>query len=275
MTVNERLSRFFDSENIEYWGVLDYAMAKEINPHIANRAGFVPKSIIMYLIPYFVSEGENLSAYATSRDYHLIISELNERLSRVVSDMFPNSQIRGYGDHSPIDERGAALSLGLGILGENGLLINEKYGSYIFIADLVTSVEPSELSAIEPKEVLHCIGCKKCLAACPTGILSGDGCDCLSSITQRKGELLDFEVELMRKFNTVWGCDECQRCCPYNENPIATPISFFHRDRVKRLTPRALSAMSDEEFSTRAFAWRKRATVERNLSYFEFAEDEK
>ena len=71
----------------------------------------------MYLIPYFVSRGENLSAYATSLDYHLIISELNEKLARVVSDAFPGSQSRGYGDHSPIDERGAALSLGLGVLG--------------------------------------------------------------------------------------------------------------------------------------------------------------
>lgn len=272
MNASERLECFFKSEGIEFWGVLDYRDAHEVSPHIAKRAGFTPKSIIMYLIPYFVSEGENLSAYATSLDYHLIIREINERLAKAVTEIFPDCQTRGYGDHSPIDERGAALSLGLGLLGENGLLINEKYGSYVFIADLVTSVEPTALSASRPMPVKRCIGCKKCIASCPTGILGKEGCDCLSSITQRKGALLDFEVDLMRKFNTVWGCDECQRHCPYNLHAAQTPVSFFYRDRTLRLSKELVSGMSDEEFSIRAFAWRGRAVVERNLSYFEGAE---
>ena len=139
MNARERLESFFKSESIEFWGVLDYRDAREVSPHIAKRAGFIPKSIIMYLIPYFVTKGENLSSYATSLDYHLVIKEINDRLAKVVSEIFQGCQTRGYGDHSPIDERGAALSLGLGLLGENGLLINEKYGSYVFIADLVTS----------------------------------------------------------------------------------------------------------------------------------------
>ena len=150
-------------------------------------------------------------------------------------------------------------------------MINEKYGSYVYVADLVCSVEPQQLFAKEPQPIKRCIGCRKCISSCPTKILAGEGSDCLSAITQRKGTLSDSEIDLMRKFNTVWGCDECQRYCPYNMDPVKTPVSFFYRDRITRLTPSVLEGLSDDAFSSRAFAWRKRATVERNLSYFDFS----
>jgi ferredoxin len=141
----------------------------------------------------------------------------------------------------------------------------EKYGTYIFIGDMVTDIDPNLLGAIEPMSIRRCEGCGACKRACPTGILRGEGCDCLSAITQRKGELCDEEKALMRKYNTLWGCDECQTSCPHNFNPPVTPIEFFHKDRIPSLTFEILDSMSDEEFNKRAFAWRKRATVERNL----------
>ena len=160
---------------------------------------------------------------------------------------------------------GAALVAGLGIVGDNGLIINEKYGSYVFIGDVVTDIPPEELGAIPPREVGHCHHCGACLRACPTGILRGEGADCLSAITQRKGELTDEEITLMRKYNTAWGCDLCQSACPYNRNPLITPIQFFHRERIAYLTRDILDAMDKSAFMRRAFAWRGRKTVERNL----------
>ena len=78
-------------------------------------------------------------------------------------------------------------------------------------------------------------------------------------------DLTDEEKDLMRKYNILWGCDECQRYCPHNLNAVKTPIEFFYKDRIPCLTEELLDSMSDEDFEKRAFAWRKRKTIERNL----------
>ena len=86
-------------------------------------------------------------------------------------------------------------------------------------------------------------------------------------MTQRKGDLTEYEIALMKKVNTVWGCDECQRYCPYNKEPRLTPIPFFYLDRIPKLTSEIVDAMSKDKFAKRAFAWRGRKTVERNLKH--------
>ena len=73
----------------------------------------------------------------------------------------------------------------------------------------------------------------------------------------------------MKKHNTVWGCDLCQTVCPYNKAPRVTPIAFFKEALIPHLTLDILESMNDGAFSERAFAWRGRKTVERNLRLFE------
>ena len=263
------LKKYFDGKNVEFFSVLPYSDCRETLPRLIERENFVPRSVILYLLPYYVGETVNISRYAASLDYHSAIREVGLGLMDVLNENYPLSHSKSYGDHSPIDEIGAALRSGLGMAGDNGLLINEKYGSYVFVGDIITDIPPEELDAISPLTVRRCEGCGACRAACPTGILRSEGCDCLSAITQKKGTLSDSEMELMRKYNTAWGCDECQRVCPHNVSPLVTPIEFFKKDNIFHLTREMLDAMSDEEFSARAFAWRKRATVERNLDVLE------
>ncbi|MBQ8690036.1 MAG: epoxyqueuosine reductase [Clostridia bacterium] len=263
--MNEIISSFFEEKKIEYFSVLDYSDCREINHGIMARENFSPKSVITFLIPYYTAPVKNLSVYAASLDYHLIIREITGELIALLSEKYPRNSFRGYGDHSPIDERHAALIAGLGILGDSGLLINEKYGTFVFIADVVTDIPPDELGAAAPREVELCTHCGACRRACPTGILRSEGDDCLSAITQRKGELADFEVEMMRKCDTVWGCDVCQLACPYNREVQKTPLEFFHLDRIECLTTDILESFSKADFALRAFAWRGRKTVARNL----------
>ena len=263
--MKNKIKKYFSSINIEYFSVLSYSDCIETSKRIMDREAFEPRSVIIYLLPYYAGKSENLSVYASSLDYHIAIKEINEGLKSILNECTPDAGIKGYGDHSPIDERHAALIGGLGIQGENGLLINEKYGSYIFVGDVVTDIPPEILGAEPPKSYQKCEGCGSCKRACPTGILRGEGSDCLSAITQRKGELTDEEKALMIKYNTLWGCDFCQSSCPHNKNPEITPVEFFHRDRIPCLTREILDSMSDEEFEKRAFAWRKRKTVERNI----------
>ena len=266
----KEIESFFEKEKIEYFSVLPYSFCRESAPEIMAREDFSPKSVIIFLVPYYTGVGVNISRYAISRDYHLAIKEISTGLIAALSSEFPEAHFRIYGDHSPIDERHAAISAGLGILGDSGLLINEKYGTYVFIADVVTDILPEALGAKSTPEALcRCISCGACKKACPTGVLSGKSSECLSFITQKKGELTEEEILLMKKYNTAWGCDECQSACPYNKNAKLTPVPFFYEKRIEKLTSEILSSMSKEEFKTRAFAWRGKKTVERNLKIFE------
>ena len=266
--MNETLFEYFNSIGIGHFAVLRYSDCREINERLRLALDFEPKSAVIFLVPYYAGETINLSRYAASLDYHIILREITEGLATHLSNMYPNAHFAGYGDHSPIDEVGAALISGLGIRGDNGLIINPEYGSYVFIGDLLTDIDPDLLGAKEPVTPLACHHCGACKRACPTGILSGAGNDCLSAITQRKGDLSDTEIALMHKYNTVWGCDMCQASCPYNKNPKLTPVTFFYQERIPELTLDILNGMTRVEFSRRAFAWRGRKTVERNLNYF-------
>lgn len=265
----EELKRFFAEEGIEYAEVLSYVTARETAPQLLSRCGLSPRSMIVFLLPYYAGETENLSRYAAARDYHIAIRALTGRLTDRLSFLFPGSQSVGFGDHSPIDERHAAIAAGLGILGDSGLLINETYGTYVFIADVLTDIPPEALGAIEPMPLRRCEGCGACRRACPTGILRGEGESCLSAVTQKKGELSEEECRLMRRCHTAWGCDLCQTSCPHNRAPVLTPLSFFREERITALTEEVLASMDKESFSSRAFAWRGRRTVERNVAVLE------
>ena len=259
------LSEYFAQMKIEYYAVRDYATLQVTAPEIAAREEFLPRSAILFVLPYYTVTPKNLSRYAASLDYHLGIRRIGEGLIARLREAFPDAHFKIYGDHSPINEVHAALTSGLGIAGDNGLLINEKYGSYIFIADLLSDLPIEVLGEPTVTPIKGCHHCGACRRACPTGILRGEGEDCLSAVTQRKGELTEEEKALMRRYNTAWGCDLCQSACPYNQNPLVTPIDFFHEEGIEELTSGLLASMNKQDFQRRAFAWRGRKVVERNL----------
>ena len=97
---------------------------------------------------------------------------------------------------------------------------------------------------------------------------------CLSSVTQKKGELTEDEITLIKKYGCAWGCDICQEVCPYTEsaiknNTIFTSIDFFKNDLTPSLHSHEIEAMSDEQFSKRAYSWRGKSVISRNLRIIE------
>ncbi len=261
----QELRKIFEKECVEYFSVIPFEICKIINQRLMGKCNFTPKSVVIFLLPYYTADPVNLSRYAVSRDYHAIFLEISSRICNAISNVLPNVKLAAFCDHSPIDERDAAACSGLGIIGKNRLLINEKYGSYVFIGEIITDIPVSIFGTFAYKDKEFCIGCGKCETACPTKALLNSENECLSAITQRKGELSNLEVELMRKVNTVWGCDLCQTVCPYNKNPVLTPIAEFYDKRIDNLTSRALDEMSDDDFLQRAYSFRKKATIKRNL----------
>jgi epoxyqueuosine reductase QueG len=117
-------------------------------------------------------------------------------------------------------------------------------------------------------EVNFCMDCGACTNACPTAVAEKNLC--LSALSQKKGKLSEEEERILLSTNTVWGCDRCQECCPYNHDAMAagtiyTPIPFFYENTLSSPTAEEIKNMSDEDFAQRAYSWRGREVILRNL----------
>ena len=272
---------FFKKNGIEYFSAIPLSSCKVIKEYLLEKGGFDKDShVIMMLIPYRSERlPVNISAYASVKDYHKFTEMLSKELELYTKEMYPDKRFKLFADHSPIDEVHAACISRLGFIGDNGLLINEKYSSFVFLAECITNAEPKEigLESTLVSSVTECLHCGACANACPCGCIKKpeDVCDfapksyCLSAVTQKKGELLPEEKELMIKHNTVWGCDICQNVCPYTKKAEYTPIEFFKNDVITELTLDVLNSLDDESFKERPFSWRGRAAVERNVKIYE------
>ena len=71
---------------MEYYAIISYSDASLINPSLIDREDFIPKSCILFLLPYYTERGENLSSYAISYDYHLAIREVSDGLTELLGD---------------------------------------------------------------------------------------------------------------------------------------------------------------------------------------------
>lgn len=219
-------------------------------------------SVLVALFPYALEEhayqGGNLSRYAAVGDYHEIVPRYLERAAARLRQAFPGEQFEAFSDNSPIPEVRAAALAGLGCIGQNGLLIHESYGSWVFIGEIVTTL-PLQFP---PHALQTCLRCGRCAQACPTGALTQVGPDrskCLSAISQKKGALTEEEAEYIRRTGCAWGCDVCQAVCPMNAGAIRQPLPEFTRT----FQP---NAAANGPLEGRAYAWRGRAVIERNLA---------
>ena len=274
-----RFSKLLYGLGIEFHACVPLSRCKITKEYLLEKNGLDSGSnVIMMLIPYKPRKAlKNVTAYAAVKDYHLYVEKISKRIEAHIKRRFPGAVCKVFADHSPIDEVHAACISGLGFIGDNGLLINEKYSSFVFLAECITDVSPRQLSLSYAKEteVKECKHCGACKLACPTGcIASRDVAPdkkvvCLSAITQKKGELTNEEIELMLKNGSVWGCDACQNACPYTKDAKASPVEFFNEDVISCLTLKKLNSMTDEEFNARPFAWRGKKTIERNVMLWE------
>ncbi len=254
------------AEGIDCAGLVPLAVCRVTRAYLLDRVGLSAAggSVLMLALPYRAAgeETANLSAYAIPPDYHHIAAALFARLIPALEAHFPGAHFAGFADHSPIDERHAAALAGLGIIGDNGLIITPRYGSYVFLAELITDL-PTDA---QPGEVGTCAHCGACRTACPVGF---DRARCLSALTQKKGELTAEETALIAAHGSVWGCDICQAACPHNRAAVCAPMPAFAADRIPRLTAAMVEAMDDDAFARRAYAWRGRAVILRNLRLME------
>lgn len=179
------------------------------------------KSVISVLFNYFTDkkqadpEAPIISKYAYGNDYHFVIKEKLKALFDFIKKKNEKVKGRTFVDSAPVLERAWAKKSGLGWIGKNGMLINKKIGSFVFIAELIIDIELEYDKPIGE----YCGTCTKCVDACPTNAIIADkqvdGGKCISYLTiELRG---DIPEEFSEKFkNRVFGCDICQDVCPHN-----------------------------------------------------------
>lgn len=231
-------------------------------------------SVLVCLFPYYTGEHKerNISRYAMVTDYHMIAGEYLKRFCEALQEVFPQNQFEPFTDNSPIREVSAAFHAGLGRRGKNGLILHPKYGSYVFIGEVVTDLVLQPDQPLNPGE---CIGCGKCQKVCPQGALRSDGSVCLercrSHITQKKGELTDWEIGQIQDGGLIWGCDICNDACPMNqEAKVLTPVPEFLESAVAVLD----AQIAERLLKTRAYNYRGKKTILRNIQLLEGANED-
>lgn len=232
-----------------YAGTMDYlkrGMEKRGDP-----GKILPevKSIICCGINYFTENpGVPISRYAQGEDYHRLIGARLVDLEKFIQAIEPTASTKSYVDTGAILERSYAARAGLGWVGKNSCLLNNGYGSYLFLGEILTS-----LSLETDQPVLdQCGSCTRCLEACPTGALPEpyvlDATRCISYLTiEKKGEFSAEEALLIG--DHLYGCDLCQEVCPYNERIQTTSEpGFYPRPGPVAPTIQKLEKISEEDF---------------------------
>ena len=247
--------------------------AANVEERLLGTSLFTPKSAIVCLFPYYVEHKDpsNLSRYTWATDYHLVINEYLKKLIEKLQIMNTDAQFSIHCDPSPLADRYMAYLAGLGFYGKNNCFISPKWGSYVVIGTILTTLE------LEPNTPLtqSCMGCNRCITACLGQCLGHDEFKfdtCKSYLTQKKGELTSEEEHIIAKTPLVFGCDVCQEVCPHNQSIPATPIPEFQRvepyidiNELETLTNKEFKA----KYGNRAFSWRGKKILMRNQNIIE------
>jgi epoxyqueuosine reductase len=193
----------------------------------------------------------HIARYARGRDYHLFLRRKVRKLRRRLLALAPGARVHPSVDTSPVMEKAWAERAGIGWVGKNGTLLTEEFGSYVLLGALVTDLRLTP-DAPHPE---RCGSCSRCLPACPTGALLGDGKldsrRCIAYWTIETREAIPVEL---REACADWtfGCDICQEVCPWNREAVTTQRSDFDPHPLTALRCSELARLSPERHATLA-----------------------
>jgi epoxyqueuosine reductase len=183
------------------------------------------------------------------QDYHgAVLNRLTLVETKLRAAGGSELQTRCYVDTGPIVERVYAKYAGIGWIGKNTCIINQKMGSWVFLGVILTSLElEPDLPAPD-----RCGTCTRCIDACPTDALVApyqlDSNRCISYLTIEKRGAIAEEMRAGMG-QQVFGCDICQDVCPWNRKSPATGAGEFQaRDGLVNPALEWLAGMTDEEF---------------------------
>ncbi|MGG4172877.1 tRNA epoxyqueuosine(34) reductase QueG [Bacillus safensis] len=200
-------------------------------------------------------------------DYHVVLKKKLDMLEEFLRSKHVDIRTKSMVDTGELSDRAVAERAGIGFSAKNCMIITPEFGSYVYLAEMITNVP------FEPDEKIEdqCGTCNKCVDSCPTGALVNPGQlnsqRCISFLTQTKGFLPD---EFRSKIgNRLYGCDTCQTVCPINKgkdfhlHPDMEPDPEIAKPLLKPLL-----TISNREFKEKyghvSGSWRGKKPIQRN-----------
>lgn len=215
-------------------------------------------------------KGERRGIFSRSSwglDYHHVVKDRLSKLEAFIQERVPDARLKSMVDTGELADRAVAERAGIGWSGKNCSILNQEYGSYMYLGEMITNIPfPPDT----PMEDL-CGSCTKCLDACPTGALVAGGQinakSCISFLTQTKEMIPD---EFREKVgNRLYGCDSCQTSCPYNKR-----IDYHLHKELEAdpqiVKPELLSLLNlsnrafKEQYGSLSGSWRGKMPIQRN-----------
>ena len=190
-----------------------------------------------------------VARYAQGRDYHNGLLKRARKLAAWLRSF--GAEVYAEVDAGAVAEKFWAMEAGLGWIGKNGLVIHEKFGSWLLLGALVTDLE-LQIDAPHPD---RCGECSACIPACPTGAIQEgrlvDANKCLAYLTIETKQPIPRELATSAG-GRVFGCDACQEVCPWNRRAReGTLVDLRPRPEQKALPLEMLLALTDEEAQAR------------------------
>lgn len=193
-----------------------------------------------------------VSRYAVGRDYHKLLrarlKALAERIQSEIGDSVEGYAQRVFTDSAPLMEVALAEKSGLGWRGKHTLLLSRESGSTFFLGEIICTLD----LPVDPPLAEHCGTCAACLSACPTGAIVApyrlDARRCISYLTIELAGSIPVEWRPLIG-NRVYGCDDCQLCCPWNRHaPHTREPDFAVRHGLDQAKLSELFAWNADEF---------------------------
>lgn len=162
-----------------------------------------------------------IARYAWGDDYHDIIKPKLRQFAEWLheyaqSELGESVESRLFVDTGRMVDRAVAQRAGLGWYGKNTNILTKGWGSWLFLAEIVTNLELAEDAPVKT----NCGACEICLHACPTGALPNpyelDNRRCISYLTIELRDAIPLELRPLMG-NMIFGCDICQEVCPVNK----------------------------------------------------------
>lgn len=216
------------------------------------------ESIIVAAFNYFNRDNGRLrwARYALGRDYH---EEIRERLNAVATAITDTTgaQCRVTVDTAPLRERYWAVRAGVGFIGINNQLIVPGTGSWCALGEIITTLklEPTAPPGHSSPTETGCLGCMRCVRACPGKALDGkggmDARRCMSYLTiEHRGDWDPHTARTVHEAGRIYGCDVCQEVCPHNAAAHPTAIDgFIPRAGILELGADDIAHMDQATFS--------------------------
>ncbi len=164
---------------------------KRVNPNVYMEEG---KTIITIAFPYLYDEDyvdNGFSVYTRGMDYHYVVSNFLKKISEYIESL--GGRAISLVDSNSLPERYIAYLGNIGFIGKNNMLITKKYGSYVFLGEIITDLEiqcEEERTLEELRTHKECGACEICYKNCPTKVLNRSKMkntnSCMSYITQKK-----------------------------------------------------------------------------------------